>query len=323
MLENIKESYMAREMTFVEAVREGFRQALRRDNRVILLGEDVKVGFLGTTRFLVDEFGDKRIIDTPICESAFVNAAIGAAMTGMRPVVELMYSEYLYLAMDQIATHAGSWQYITGGQLRIPLVIEVPYGSRGSGAYSHSQSLEASFLNPAGVKIVCPSTPYDAKGLLKTAIEDDNPVIFFEHRKVLLMKGEVPEEEYSVPIGKASVWREGTDVTILGTSWTTHLSKVASETLEKEGISVEVIDLRTLKPLDKETILSSLKKTGRLVIVEEGRKCGGYGAEIAAIVAEEWIGYLDAPIRRVASLDVPVPFSPSLAPVHRLGQRLL
>ena len=303
---------MARELTFIEAVREGYRQAMRRDERVIILGEDVKASIFGTTKFLWEEFGDKRIIDTPICESAFVGAAIGAAMTGMRPVAEIMFSEYLYLAMDQIATQAASWHYITGGQLSIPLVVEVLYGTRGSGAYSHSQSLEASFLNPPGLKVVCPSTPHDAKGLLKSAIDDDNPVLFFEHRKILAMKGEVPEEEYSIPIGKASVWREGKDVTILGTSWTTHQSMKAAGMLEKEGIQAEVIDLRTLKPLDKEAIFKSVKKTGKLVIVEEGRKCGGYGAEIAATVAEEYIDSLDAPIKRVAAIDTPVPFSPPL-----------
>jgi len=303
---------MARELTFIEAVREGYRQAMRRDERVIILGEDVKASIFGTTKFLWDEFGDKRIIDTPICESAFVGAAIGAAMTGMRPVAEIMFSEYLYLAMDQVATQAASWHFITGGQLSIPLVLEVLYGTRGSGAYSHSQSLEASFLNPPGLKVVCPSTPHDAKGLLKSAIDDNNPVLFFEHRKILAMKGEVPEEEYSVPIGKASVWRDGKDVTILGTSWTTHQSMKAAGLLEKEGIQAEVIDLRTLKPLDKETLFGSVKKTGRVVIVEEGRKCGGYGAEIAATLAEECIDRLDGPIKRVAAIDTPVPFSPPL-----------
>ncbi len=303
---------MARELTFIEAVREGFRQAMRRDERVIILGEDVKASIFGTTKFLWDEFGDKRIIDTPICESAFVGAAIGAAMTGMRPIAEIMFSEYLYLAMDQVATQAASWHYITGGQLKIPLVVEVLYGTRGSGAYSHSQCLEASFLNPPGLKVVCPSTPYDAKGLLKAAIDDDNPVLFFEHRKILAMKGEVPEEEYSIPIGEAKVWREGRDVTLLGTSWTTHQSMKAAHMLEKEGIEAEVIDLRTLKPFDGKTIFNSIKKTSRLVIVEEGRRCGGYGAEIAATVAEEHIDCLDAPVRRVAAIDTPVPFSPPL-----------
>ena len=303
---------MARELTFIEAVREGFRQAMRRDERVIILGEDVKVSIFGTTKFLWDEFGDKRIIDTPICESAFVGAAMGAAMTGMRPIVEIMFSEYLYLAMDQIATQAASWHYITGGQVKVPLVVEILYGTRGSGAYSHSQSLETSFLNPPGLKVVCPSTPYDAKGLLKAAIDDDSPVLFFEHRKILAMRGEVPEEEYSIPIGKAKIWREGKDVTILGTSWSTHQSMKAAGILEKEGIDVEVIDLRTLKPLDQDLIFSSVKKTGRVVIVEEGRRCGGYGAEIGATLAEECIDYLDAPIRRVAAIDTPVPFSPPL-----------
>jgi len=303
---------MARELTVVEAMQEGYRQAMRRDETVIILGVDVKASVYGTTRFLWDEFGDRRVIITPICESAIVGTAVGAAMTGLRPIVELTSSEYVYVAMDQIGSHAASWHYITGGQLKIPMVVQVVYGLRTSTAYGHSQCLESSLLNPPGLKIVCPSTPYDAKGLLRTSIEDDNPVIFFLHRRILALKGEVPEEEYSVPFGQASFWREGKDVTILGTSWSTHLSKMAAGILEKEGISAEVIDLRTLKPLDKETISNSLKKTGRLVIVEEGRKCGGYGAEIAAIAAEEWMDDLDAPIRRVASLDTPVPFSPAL-----------
>lgn len=307
---------MSRELTFIEAVREGYRQAMMRDERIIILGEDVKASIFGTTKFLWDEFGDKRVIDTPICESAFVGAAIGAAMTGMRPVAEIMFSEYLYLAMDQIASQAASWHYITGGQVRIPLVVEVLYGGRGSGGYSHSQSLEASFLNPPGLKVVCPSTPHDAKGLLKAALDDDNPVLFFEHRRILAMKGEVPEDEYTIPLGKASVWREGGDVTVLGTSWSTHLSMMAAAILEKENISAEVIDLRSLKPLDKEAIFSSVQKTGRLVIVEEGRKSGGYGAEIAALVAEECMDFLDAPIRRVAAIDTPVPFSPPLEQVY-------
>ena len=303
---------MARELTVIEAMQEGYRQAMRRDETVIILGVDVKASVYGTTRFLWDEFGDRRVIITPICESAIVGTAVGAAMTGLRPVVELTSSEYVYIAMDQIASHAVSWHYITGGQLKVPMVVQVIYGLRTSTAYGHSQCLESSLLNPPGLKIVCPSTPYDTKGLLRTSIEDENPVIFFLHRRILALRGEVPEEEYSVPFGKASVWHEGKDVTILGTSWSTHLSNIAAEDLEKEGVNAEVIDLKTLKPLDKETILNSVKKTGRLVIVEEGRKCGGYGAEIAAIAAEEWMDYLDAPVRRVASLDTPVPFSPPL-----------
>jgi pyruvate dehydrogenase E1 component beta subunit len=303
---------MARELTVIEAMQEGYRQEMRRDERVILLGVDVKASVYGTTRFLWDEFGDKRVMVTPICESAIVGVAVGAAMTGLRPVVELTSSEYVYIAMDQIANHAASWHYITGGQLKVPIVVQVIYGLRTSTAYGHSQCLESSLLNPPGLKVVCPSTPFDTKGLLKASIEDENPVVFFLHRRILAIKGQVPEEDYSIPFGKASIWREGKDVTILGTSWSTHLGLMAAGILKEEGIDAEVIDLRTLKPLDKATILKSVRKTGRLVIVEEGRKCGGYGAEIAAIAAEEWMDYLDAPVRRVASLDTPVPFSPSL-----------
>jgi pyruvate/2-oxoglutarate/acetoin dehydrogenase E1 component len=305
-----------RELTFIEAVREGFRQAMLRDPRVFIMGIDARASIFGTTKLLWQEFGDKRVINTPICEGAFMGAGVGAAMAGLRPVVQVMFCEYLFLAMDQLGCQAASWHYITGGQIKVPLVVEVTYGTRGGSAYSHSQSLESSFLNVPGVKIVCPSTPHDAKGLLKAALDDENPVLFFEHRRILAMKGEVPEEEYTIPLGKASVWREGGDVTVLGTSWSTHLGMKAAEILENENISAEVIDLRSLKPLDKEAIFSSVQKTGRLVIVEEGRKSGGYGAEIAALVAEECMDFLDAPIRRVAAIDSPVPFSAPLEQVY-------
>jgi pyruvate/2-oxoglutarate/acetoin dehydrogenase E1 component len=302
---------VARELTVIETMQEGYRQAMRRDESVIIMGVDVKASVYGTTRFLWDEFGDKRVIITPICESAMTGVAVGAAMTGLRPVIEFTSCEYVYIAMDQIANEAASLHYVSGGQLKVPLVVQVIYGLRTSTAYGHSQCLESSLMSTPGLKIVCPSTPYDTKGLLITAIEDDNPVAFFLHRRVLAIKGNVPEDEYSIPFGKASIWREGEDVTVLGTSWSSHLSMMAAKMLEKEGISAEVIDLRTLKPLDKDTIFKSLKKTGRLITVEEGRK-PGYGAEIAAIAAEEWMNYLDAPVRRVASPDTPVPFSAPL-----------
>jgi pyruvate dehydrogenase E1 component beta subunit len=287
----------------------GISASHERDERVIILGEDVKASIFGRPNFsgTNSEISGSSIRRLRI---RFVGAAIGAAMTGCG-LWEIMFR--IPLPGHGSGSDTGcSWHYITGGQLSIPLVLEVLYGTRGSGAYSHSQCLEASFLNPPGLKVVCPSTPYDAKGLLKTAIDDDNPVLFFEHRKILAMKGEVPEEEYSVPIGQAKIWREGKDVTILGTSWTTHQAMMSAQMLKKEGIEAEVIDLRTLKPLDKKTIFNSIKKTARLVIVEEGRKTGGYGAEITATVAEECIEYLDAPIRRVAAIDTPVPFSPPL-----------
>lgn len=303
---------MDREITFIEAIRETFRAAMTKDETVFIMGEDVKVGIFATTRGLYEEFGPQRVINTPICENAIIGAAIGAAMTGMRPIAQIMFADFIYLAMDEIANQAGQWHYITGGQLKVPLVIEIPTGARGGSGYNHSQTTEASFINPPGLKIIYPSTPRDAKGLLWTSIFDDNPVLFFEHRCLLTLRDRVPEETYQIPLGVADIKRKGKHVTIVTYGWMVHQALKAAQKMESEGIDLEVIDLRTLIPMDMETIYASLKKTGRLLIVEEGRKRGGVGAEIAAAVTEENIDLLDAPIRRVGAPSLPIPYSPPL-----------
>ncbi len=303
---------MSPRITFIQAVRDALREEMRHDERVFVLGEDVRAGIFGTTSGLVDEFGPERVLNTPICESAFVGAAVGAAMTGMRPVVQIMFGDFNYLAMEMTANQAGQWHYISDGGLKVPMVIETPSGARGGAGYGHSQSLEAAFILPPGLKVVVPSTPYDAKGLLKSAIRDDNPVLFFEHRRLLTMRGEVPEEEYTIPLGSAKVKREGRDVTVVAVSWMVHKALRAAERLSQQGIEIEIIDPRTLVPLDREPILNSLKKTYRLVVVEEGRRRGGFGAELAAIAVEEWFDYLDAPIQRLGALSTPLPYSPVL-----------
>jgi len=286
-----------------------------RDETVFILGEDVGrywKGAFRVTKGLAEEFGDERVRDTPISESAIIGVATGAAITGMRPVAEIMFGDLCALAMDQIANQAAKLRYMFGGQTKVPLVIRMPFGAGVNIAAHHSQSLEAWFMHVPGLKIAMPSTPYDAKGLLKTAIRDDNPVMFFEHKLLYSVKGSVPEEEYTVPLGVADVKREGGDVTIVATLYMVHKALAAAEELSRQGISVEVVDPRTLVPLDKEAIVNSVKKTGRIVIVTEDCKTGGVSAEIAALVAEEAIDYLDAPVRRVAEPDTPIPFSPSL-----------
>lgn len=286
-----------------------------RDETVFLLGEDVGrywKGAFKVTKGLAEEFGDERVRDTPISESAIIGVAAGAAITGMRPVAEIMFGDLSALAMDQIANQAAKLRYMFGGQAKVPLVIRMPFGAGVNIAAHHSQSLEAWFMHAPGLKVAMPSTPYDAKGLLKTAIRDDNPVMFFEHKLLYSVKGEVPEEEYTVPLGVADVKREGEDVTIVATLYMVHKSLAAAEELNKQGISTEVVDLRTLVPLDKQAIVNSVKKTGRIVVVTEDCKTGGVSAEIAAVVAEEAIDYLDAPVKRVAEPDTPIPFSPPL-----------
>jgi pyruvate dehydrogenase E1 component beta subunit len=280
-----------------------------KDENVFIMGEDVKIGIFATTRGLYQEFGPRRVLNTPICENAIIGAAIGAAMTGMRPVAQLMFADFVYLAMDEIANQAGQWHYVSGGQLRVPLVIEIPTGARGGSAYNHSQSTEASFIHPPGLKVVYPSTPRDAKGLLWTSIFDDNPVLFFEHRRLLALKDKVSEEIYGIPLGVADMKREGKHVTVVAYGWMVHQALKAAKKMESEGIDLEIIDLRTLVPLDMDTIYTSLKKTGRLVIAEECRKRGGIGAEIIAMILEEKMDLLDAPIRRVSAPNVPIPYS--------------
>ena len=304
-----------REITYKEALTEALREEMRRDATVFLLGEDIGrywQGAFKVTKGIAEEFGDERVRDTPISESAIIGAAVGAAITGMRPVAEIMFGDLTSLAMDQIANQAAKIHYMFGGQAKVPLVIRTPFGAGVNIAAHHSQSLEAWFMHVPGLYVVVPSTPYDAKGLLKTAIRGSNPVLFCEHKLLYPMKGEVPEEQYTVPFGVADIKREGSDVTIVATLYMIHKALNAAKELEVEGVSVEVVDPRTLAPLDKQTIINSVKKTGRLVIVSEDCKTAGVSAEIAATVAEEAIDYLDAPIKRVAEPDTPIPFSPSL-----------
>lgn len=304
-----------RKITYREALREALREEMRRDSSVFLLGEDIGKywgGAFKVTEGLAEEFGDERVRDTPISESTIIGTAIGAAITGMRPVAEIMFGDLTALAMDQIANQAAKIHYMFGGQAKCPIVIRTPFGAGVNIAAHHSQSLEAWFMHVPGLYVAVPSTPYDAKGLLKTAIRGSNPVMFCEHKLLYPLEGEVPEEDYTVPFGVADIKREGEDVTIVATLYMVHKALSAAEKLEKEGISVEVVDPRTLVPLDKQGIISSVKKTGRIVVVSEDCKTAGVTAEIAAIVAEEALDYLDAPIKRVAEPDTPIPFSPTL-----------
>jgi pyruvate dehydrogenase E1 component beta subunit len=304
-----------REITYRDALREALREEMRRDPSVFLLGEDIGRfwgGAFKVTDGLAEEFGDDRVRDTPISESAIIGAAVGAAITGMRPVAEIMFGDLTALAMDQISNQAAKIRYMFGGQAKCPLVIRTPFGAGVNIASHHSQSLEAWFMHVPGLFVAMPSTPYDAKGLLKTAIRGDNPVLFCEHKLLYPVKGEVPEAEYAIPFGVADVKREGSDVTIVATSYMVHKALGAAEMLEKEGISSEVVDPRTLTPLDGQAIVRSVKKTGRIVVVSEDCKTAGVSAEIAAFVAEEALDYLDAPIKRQAEPDTPIPFSPTL-----------
>jgi pyruvate dehydrogenase E1 component beta subunit len=304
-----------RETTVRDALREALREEMKRDKTVFLLGEDIGRfwgGAFGVTKGLAEEFGDERVRDTPISESAIIGVGVGAAITGMRPVAEIMFGDLSALAMDQICNQAAKIRYMFGGQVAAPLVVRTPFGAGVNIASHHSQSLEAWFMHTPGLHVAVPSTPYDAKGLLKTALRGSNPVFFVEHKLLYPVKGMIPEEDYTVPFGVADVKREGADVTVFATLFMVHRALAAAEKLSKEGISAEVVDPRTLSPLDKSSIVKSVKKTGRLVIVTEDCKTGGVSAEIAAIVAEEALDYLDAPIKRVAEPDTPVPFSPPL-----------
>jgi pyruvate dehydrogenase E1 component beta subunit len=304
-----------RKVTYREALREALKEEMRRDVRVFLLGEDIGRcwgGAFKVTDGLAEEFGDERVRDTPISESAIVGTAVGAAITGMRPVAEIMFGDLTALAMDQIANQAAKIRYMFGGQASCPLVLRTPFGAGVNIASHHSQSLEAWFMHVPGLQVVMPSTPYDAKGLLKTAIRGDNPVFFCEHKLLYPLEGEVPEEEYAIPLGQADIKKEGSDVTVIATLYMVHKALAAAEKLEREGLNVEVVDPRTLTPLDKKRIINSVKKTGRVVVVCEDCKTAGVSAEIAAVMAEEAIDYLDSPIKRVTAPDTPIPFSPPL-----------
>jgi pyruvate dehydrogenase E1 component beta subunit len=303
-----------REITIVEALREALAEEMSRDPTVFLMGEDIgrANGVFNVTAGLQDEFGKERVIDTPISEAGFTGMGIGAALTGMRPVVEILFCDFMTLAMDQIVNQAAKLYYMTGGQAKVPLVIRTLMGAGRGAAAQHSQSLHVWVAHIPGLKVVMPSTPYDAKGLLKSAIRDDNPVIFFEDKMSYQVKGPVPVGEYTIPLGVADVKRVGTDVTFVATSSMVQVALAAAEALEQEGISAEVVDPRTLKPLDKATILESVKKTGRAVVIDEGHLSYGVTAEIAAIIADEAFDYLDAPVKRLGAMDVPVPMAPVL-----------
>ncbi len=307
-----------RSIRYVEAIVEALAEEMRRDERVFVMGEDVGKwgGIFRATLGLYDEFGPERVRDAPITEAGIVGAAVGAALADMRPIPEVMYGDFTTICMDQIVNQAAKIRYMFGGQAAVPMVIRTNMGAGRSSAAQHSQSIHAWFMHVPGIKVILPATPYDAKGLLKTAIRDDNPVIYFEHKFLYTYKGEVPEEEYTIPLGVADVKREGNDVTIVALSRMVIESLAAAEQLEKEGIRVEVIDPRTIAPLDRDTIIESVKKTGRAVIVDEGCKTGGVGGEIAAMIVEEAFDYLDAPVARVGSLDLPVAFSPPLEAMY-------
>lgn len=301
-----------KEVRYIRAITEALREEMARDDTVFVIGEDVALpgGSFSATRGLLEEFGAKRVKDTPISESAIVGLALGAATQNLRPVVEIMFMDFLAVCMDQIVNQVAKARYMFGGQYQVPLVIRTPCGGGLNAGPQHSQCLEAWFAHVPGLKVVMPATPYDVKGLLKSAIRDDNPVLFVENKALYGTKGEIPEEEYLVPIGRADVKRQGRDITIVATSRMVHQSLEAAGALAKEGIEAEVIDLRTITPLDKEAIFKSVEKTSRLVIAHEAVKAFGIGAEISAMVSEEMIDCLDGPILRVGAPYTPVPFNP-------------
>jgi len=305
-----------RTITVKDALQEAIIEEMDRDENVFVMGEDIAEhgGIYGVTQGLLDKYGKERIRNTPISESALIGSALGAAITGMRPIAELMYIDFTAVAMDQIVNQAAKMRYMFGGKVDVPLVIRTQGGGGRGSAAQHSQSLEAWFMHVPGLKVVMPSTPYDAKGLLKTAIRDDNPVMFIEHKMAYSFKGEVPEEEYTIPFGKADIKREGSDVTLIANSYLLPRAIEAAERMEKEeGISTEIIDPLTLVPFDEETIIKSVSKTGRLVVTHEAVKRGGFGAEIAAKIYEsDAFYYLDAPLQRVAGLEVPTPYNAKL-----------
>jgi len=309
-----------RSITFSQATLEAMREEMERDPNIFVMGEDIvrQGGIFGQFKGLGD-LGAKRVLDTPITETAIIGAGVGAALAGLRPVVDMHFADFMGVCMDEIFNQMAKIRYMFGGQTKVPVVVRAPDGYSKGGAAQHSQSVEAWFVHIPGIQVVSPSNAADAKGLLKAAIRSDNPVIYFENKTLFGVKGEVPEGEILVPIGKAKVTREGTDLTIVSYSASHVKCLEAAETLEKEGISAEVIDLRTLSPIDKDTILTSVEKTGKLMIVHEAVKQGGLGAEIAAIVAEEGVGYLDAPIVRVAAPFVPVPFAPTLEELYKIS----
>ncbi len=303
-----------RELTYSKALREALTEEMARNPDVLLLGEDIGVygGVFKVTEGLLDRFGPERVIETPISEAGFVGAAVGLAMTGKHPVVELMFMDFAYVAADSIFNQAAKMRYMSGGRAQVPLVIRTQQGGGRGNAAQHSQSLEAFFTHIPGLKVVLPSTPYDAKGLLKSALRDPNPVVFIEHKLLYNTKGHVPEEEYFIPLGQADIKRAGKDATVVSWSRTVLHALEAAELAAKEGIDVEVIDLRCTAPLDIDTVVASVRKTGRLVVAHEAHRRAGVGAEIASLVQELAFDYLDTPIERVGAMDIPIPYSKPL-----------
>ena len=304
-----------RELTFGEAIKEALAEELRRDPRVFMIGEDIAEA--GTTfkvlNGLVEEFGPKRIIDSPISEAGITGLGVGAAMTGMRPVIDIMFGDFSGLIMDQIANQAAKIHYMSGGKLKVPMVLRTTMGAGRRSAAQHSQSLHAWFSHIPGLKVVIPSTPYDAKGLMKSAIRDDNPVAIFEDKMMYkLVKGPVPEEEYTIPLGVADIKRSGEDITIVATSSMVYIALEAAKMLAEIGVSAEVVDPRTLLPLDKQTLIESAKKTSHAIVVDEGYEQYGVTAELASVIADGAFYYLDAPVKRIGAMNVPIPFSPAL-----------
>jgi pyruvate dehydrogenase E1 component beta subunit len=304
-----------REITYLEAIREAMTQEMERDSRVFLIGEDIGEygGAFQVTYGMLEKFGSERILDVPITELALTGAAVGAALIGMRPIAEIMFMDFTTLASEQLVNQAAKLRFMFGGKATVPMVLRTPAGSGTGAAEHHSQSFENWFTHVPGLKVVMPSTPYDAKGLLVSAIRDDNPVVFIEQKLLYKTKADVPEELYEIPLGKADIKREGKDLTILTYSIMAQRSLQAAEELAQEGIDVEVVDPRTLRPLDTETIVNSVKKTGKVLIVHEAVKTSGFGAELAAVIAEsEAFGYLEAPIQRLAGREVPIPYNRTL-----------
>ncbi|MBI2359819.1 MAG: alpha-ketoacid dehydrogenase subunit beta [Deltaproteobacteria bacterium] len=301
------------EQTYLEAIRSGLREEMVRDRSIYVLGEDVALGGpFGVTKGLAEEFGASRVLNTPISEGTVVGLAVGASLLGLRPVVEVMFIDFITLAMDQLVNHAAKLHYMSGGQLRVPMTLRVQEGAMGSCGAHHSQSLEAWFLHVPGLKVVVPSNPADAKGLLKSALRDENPVVYVEHRGLYFSRGKVPEGDYVVPIGRAALVRAGKDVTVAAFGKMVGVAEQAARQLEGEGTSVEVLDARTMCPLDLETIVASVRKTRRLVVAHEAVETGGAGAEIAAQVQQEAFHILDSPVGRVGAVFAPVPASPVL-----------
>jgi len=298
--------------TYIAAIQAALGEEMRRDDKVMLIGEDVRIGVFAGTRGLHAEFGDRRVIDTPISELGVAGAGIGAAATGLRPVIDLMFGSFLYLAFDQIANQAATMRYMFGGQAQLPIVYMVQNGGGIGAGPHHSQAVHPLFMYLPLIKVVMPSTPYDVKGLLKAAIRDDNPVIFFNHLSLGGQRGEVPDEDYVIPLSKGEIKRAGKDVTICSAGLMVHRALAAAKELEKEGIDAEVIDLRTLKPWDEEIVLEGVAKTGHFVAVDESYPVCGAASELAATVAEKGFRHLKAPVLRVSSKHVPVPFSPTL-----------